>query len=188
MSPTCSCRLVVLAVTVALAVASVASMIVVGCSGQRSPSPAATSAPTTSASAQPSVRAGPTTTLSLSAQVLAAYDNSWRVYADALRRLDPSNLPEVFAGDALRQAQRDVAAQKAKHQPVRIATTHHARVLLATATDGVVQDNYRNHSVALDAATGAPVESDPNEVVHQRQSLKRVDGVWKVVEVIEEQR
>jgi len=29
---------------------------------------------------------------------------------------------------------------------------------------------------------------DPNVVVHQRQSLKRINGVWKVVEIIEEQR
>ncbi len=175
-------------VMLALAVACLASWVLVGCSGHSSPAPVATSAPTTSVPVQSSVRAGPTTTLSLAAQVLAAYNTSWHVYADALRRLDPSNLPEVFAGDALRQAERDVANQKAKHQPVRIAITHHARVLLATATDGVVQDNYRNHSVALDAATGAPVEPDPNQIVHQRQSLKRLGGVWKVVEVIEEQR
>lgn len=162
--------------------------LLAACSGNGSGAPAATSAPATSAPAPPSVSTGPTITLSLNAQVLAAYNASWRVYADALRRLDPGNLHATFSGDALRQAEQDVATQKARHQPVRISITHHARVLLANTTDGVVQDNYRNHSVALDAATGKPVEPDPNEVVNQRQSLKRVDGTWKVVEVIEEQR
>jgi hypothetical protein len=166
---------------------ALAVCVLAGCSHGSSP-PGATSPPASSAPGTSSASTAPTTTLSLREQIIAAYNNSWQVYADALRRLDPSNLAKAFAGDALRQAQQDVATQKAKHQPVRISITHHPKVLLATATDGVVQDNYRNHSVALDAATGAPVEPDPNEVVYQRQSLKRVGGVWKVVEVIEEQR
>jgi hypothetical protein len=162
--------------------------VIAGCSVKGSPTPpAATSRPTSSAPAASSTGPATTTTLSLRQQILAAYDDSWRVYSDALLHLDPSNLSKAFAGDALRQAEQDAATQKAKHQPVRIRITHHPRVLLANATDGVVRDNYENHSVALDAATGRPVEPDPNEVVRQRQSLKRVDGVWKVVEVIEEQ-
>jgi hypothetical protein len=169
-----------------LAVALAASVLA-GCSGDSSP-PGITSPPASSAPRTSPASSTPSTTLSLRAQVLAAYNDSWRIYADALQRLNPSNLAKVFAGDALRQAEQDVATQKAKHQPVRISITHHTRVLLANATDGVVQDNYRNHSVALDAATGKPVEPDPNEIVYQRQSLKRVGGVWKVVEVIEEQR
>jgi len=60
--------------------------------------------------------------------------------------------------------------------------------LLVTATDGVVQDHYTNHSVLVDPTTGKPTEPDPNEVVYQRQSLRRTNGVWKVVEVIEERR
>jgi hypothetical protein len=161
--------------------------VIASCSGNGSPTPPATTSRAASSTPATSSTGPATTTLSLRQQVLAAYDNSWRVYSDALRRLDPSNLAKAFAGDALRQAQQDVATQKAKHQPVRIRITHHPRVLLANATDGVVRDNYENHSVALDAATGRPVEPDPKEIVRQRQSLKRVDGVWKVVEVIEEQ-
>jgi hypothetical protein len=60
--------------------------------------------------------------------------------------------------------------------------------LLVTATDGVVQDNYTNHSVLIDPVSGVPVEPDPNEVVYQRQSLRRINGSWRVVEVIEENR
>jgi hypothetical protein len=122
------------------------------------------------------------------AELLAAYDRSWAVYADALRRLDPTQLPSAFAGNALKLAQQEVAEHKAKRQPSLVRVTHRARVLLVTATDGVVQDNYTNHSVLLDPASGKPTEPDPNEVIYQRQSLKRIQGVWKVVEVIEEQR
>jgi len=119
---------------------------------------------------------------------LAAYLRSWQVYADALRRLDPSRLPTAFAGDALRLARQEVADHQAQGHPSLVRVEHHPKVLLVSATDGVVQDNYRNHSVLLDPTSGAPVEADPNETVYQRQSLKRSGGVWKVVEVIEEKR
>jgi hypothetical protein len=56
------------------------------------------------------------------------------------------------------------------------------------AHPSLVEDNYRNHSVVLDPSTGAPAEPDPNEMIYQRQTLKRLRGTWKVVEIIEEQR
>lgn len=147
--------------------------------------------PSTTVSAAPSTTAAPSTastTLSAKAELLAAYERSWDVYADALRRLDPSQLHTVFAGNALKLAQQEVAEHKANRQPSMVRVTHRARVLLVTATDGVVQDHYTNHSVLVDPATGKPTEPDPNEVVYQRQSLRRTNGVWKVVEVIEERR
>ena len=55
-----------------------------------------------------------------------------------------------------------------------------------TATDGVVQDDYTNHSVLVDPATGKPTEPDPNEVVVSAAEPQAHHGVWKVVEVIEE--
>ncbi len=166
-----------LATTLALAVAAVLA----GCDHRPAPAPSS-AAPSRSAPVEP------TTSRSADDELLAAYDRSWEVYADALRRLDGSQLPTVFAGSALWAARDEVATQKAKNQPVRISVVHRSRVLRVTATDGLVEDNYRNHSVVLNPATGAPAEPDPNEVVHQRQSLKRLDGVWKVVEIIEEQR
>lgn len=166
-----------------LLVATLAAVLLASC-GDGTPS----SPTTTGGSAASSTIAAPPTTLSAKAELLAAYDRSWEVYADALRRLDPSRLPTAFAGSALRVAQEEVAEHKAKGQPSLVRVTHRARVLLVTATDGVVQDNYTNHSVLLDPVTGMPTEPDPNEVVYQRQSLKRSNGVWKVVEVIEEKR
>ena len=145
-------------------------------------------APTTTNTAAPAASTVVPTSAGAEAELLAAYNRSWEVYADALRRLDGSRLPTVFAGSALRAARDEVATQKAKNQPVRISVVHRSRVLRVTATEGLVEDNYRNHSVVLNPTTGEPAEPDPNEVVQQRQSLKRIGGVWKVVEVIEEQR
>jgi hypothetical protein len=166
-----------------LLLAALVAVLLAGCGDDTPASPTTTTAPAAS-----STTVAPPTTLSAKAELLAAYNRSWEVYADALRRVDPSQLPTAFAGNALRVAQQEVAEHKAKEQPSLVRVTHRARVLLVTATDGVVQDNYTNHSVLLDPVTGKPTEPDPNEVVYQRQSLKRIDGVWKVVEVIEENR
>jgi hypothetical protein len=162
------------------------AVLLAGCQGGTKPTQPSTAAagPTTSA-VQPTT---PPTTSSPRAELLAAYLRSWDVYADALRRLDPSRLSTAFAGDALRLARQEVADHKAQGHPSAVRVDHHPKVLLVNATDGVVQDNYQNHSVLLDPKTDAPIEKDPNETVFQRQSLKRVGGVWKVVEVIEEQR
>jgi hypothetical protein len=145
-------------------------------------------APTTIGSAPSTTAAPPATptTLSAKAELLAAYNRSWDVYADALRRLDPSRLPTAFASSALRAVQSEVATQKARRQPVRIDVEHDPKVLLVTATDGVVADEGVNHSVALDPATGKPVETDPNEPFRERRSFKLLGRTWKVVEVIEE--
>jgi hypothetical protein len=155
-----------------------------GCGDNSPPSPATT----TAAAASPTTTVAPSTTLSAKAELLAAYHRSWQVYADALRQLDPTRLASAFAGSALRAAQQEVATQKANKQPVRIDVEHHPRVLLVTATDGVVADEGVNHSVVLDPVTGTPTEPDPNERFSERRSFKFLDGSWKVVEIIEEHR
>ena len=169
----------------ALAV-TLATFVLAGCSG----SDGATPPPTTVAAAPSTTRAPSrtSTTLSAKAELLAAYNRSWDIYADALRRLDTSELSTAFASHALRLARQEVAEHKAQGKASLVRVTHRARVLLVTATDGVVQDNYTNHSVLIDPVTGVPLEPDPNEVVYQRQSLRRINGSWKVVEVIEENR
>jgi outer membrane murein-binding lipoprotein Lpp len=167
----------------ALAV-TLATFVLAGCSGNagiNSPATTVTAAPSTTA-ASPST----STTLSAKAELLAAYNRSWDIYADALRRLDPARLGTAFAGSALKTVQAEVATQKARKQPVRIDVEHNPKILLVTATDGVVADEGINHSVVLDPSTGQPAEQDPDEPFRERRSLKFLGGAWKVVEVIEE--
>jgi hypothetical protein len=76
--------------------------------------------------------------------------------------------------------------QSSRRQPVRINVERDPKVLLVTATDGVVADEGINHSVVLDPATGQPAEPDPEEPFRERRSFRFLDGAWKVVEVIEE--
>jgi hypothetical protein len=164
--------------------AVVVAALLAGCQGGTTTPPSTTGAagPATSA-VQPTT---PQTTGSPSATLLAAFTRSWRVYADALHRLDASKLGTAFAGNALQAVQSEVAEQKAKHQPVRISVQHHPKVLMVNATDGVVADQGVNHSVVLDPATGKPAEPDPNERFSEHRSFKFLGGTWKVVEIIEE--
>jgi glucose/arabinose dehydrogenase len=167
------------AVAVALATALLA-----GCTESAESTP-----PPTTTTAAPSTTAAPPTTpttVSAKAELLAAYMKSWEIYADALLRLDPRRLPTAFDGAALHAVRSEVAAQKAQGQPVRIDVEHDPKVLLLTASDGVVADEGVNHSVVLDPTTGKPAEPDPNEPFRERRSFKFVDRRWKVVEVIEE--
>lgn len=164
-----------------------AAVVLGGCQGgttRTPPSTSASAAPTTTA-VQPTT---PPTTLSPRGELLAAYRRSWQVYGDALRRLDPSRLASAFADPELRAVRAQVARQKARHQPVRVVVELHPRVLLLTATDGVVDDTYINHMVVLDPATGKPAEPDPNKPVHVHYSFKRRTGTWKVVQIIEYRR
>ena len=169
--------LTALGVTLALA-------LLAGCDRNAQSTP-----PNTTISAAPSTIAAPSTTsttLSAKADLLAAFNRSWEVYADALRRLDSSELSAAFAGNALKAVKVEVATQKARRQPVRINVEHDPKVLLVNATDGVVADEGTNHSVVLDPATGQPAEQDPEEPFRERRTFKHLDGAWKVVEVIEE--
>jgi hypothetical protein len=167
-----------------LVLAALATAVVLaGCQGDTPRTPPSTTemratsaVPTTSAITQPDAEV-----------LLSAFQRSWQVYADALRRLDASRLPSAFAGTALRAVQSEVAEQKAKRQPVRISVEHHPKVLLVNATDGVVEDRGVNHSVILNPATGRPAEPDPNEPFSEHRSFKFIAGTWKVVEIIEEQ-
>jgi hypothetical protein len=131
-----------------LLTATLLAVAVAACAANPPPSPT-----TTTAATAPTTTAVPSTTVNAKVELLAAYERSWEVYADALRRLDPSRLGSAFAGSALRAVQQEVATQKANNQPVRIDVEHHPRVLLVTPTDGVVADEGVNHSVVLDPAT-----------------------------------
>ena len=48
----------------------------------------------------------------------------------------------------------------------------------------VVADNYVNHSVLLDGTTGEPIEDDPDELLQYTYAMRRIEGVWKVTEIL----
>jgi ARC6-like protein len=113
-------------------------------------------------------------------QVEQAYLHYWDVYTEANLKLDTSRLGEVLTGEALKNVQDQIEAQKTKNQPVRIRVEHNYTIIPVDATTATVDDTYTNHSQRLDPRTGEPVDKDPNQRVQRTYTLKKVDGSWKV--------
>lgn len=120
----------------------------------------------------------------LRAQVEQAYLHTWDVWADALKRLDASRLPEVLTGNALAKITAQVEQQRNNNQPVRISVEHNYRITLVSEASASVDDNYINHNVRLDPNTMEPTENDPNQRVRLTFTMTLVGGKWKVSEII----
>ncbi|MGH2728816.1 MAG: IMS domain-containing protein [Actinomycetota bacterium] len=118
------------------------------------------------------------------AQVEQAYLRYWDVYADALLRLDTAKLGDVLTGEALANVRSQVEQQRTKNEPVRVRVEHNYRIVIMDATTSSVDDTYVNHAVRIDPQTKQPTEADPNESVRRTYTLKKVDGVWKVSNII----
>src|SRR5207302_1535822 len=98
-------------------------------------------------------------------QVEAAYLKSWKVYAKAVRQLDPSGLEASYAGDQLDVTRREIERRIREGRANKVDVVHDAHVQVVDAETVLVRDRYLNHSIALDAKTGKPLESDPNETI-----------------------
>lgn len=119
------------------------------------------------------------------AQVEQAYLHAWDLWGEALMTLDPSGLPEALTGKALGLVREQVEAQRDENQPVRVRVEHNYRIVLIDATTASVDDRYVNHNVRLDPKTLEPIEKDPNEPVRRSFTMRLVDGVWKLAEILE---
>jgi hypothetical protein len=134
-------------------------------------------------SPSPTPQASPTA-LSPRAEVREAYLSQWDVYATAARSLQTDGLAEVFTGKALSVVRDEIRDLRRKGLAVRVEVEHDIkRVRIADAVTALVVDRYTNHSVTIDADTGEPKERDPNQIVLEAYTLKKVEGVWKVSEI-----
>jgi hypothetical protein len=149
--------------------------------------PSATVAAGTPSSTTTTAAPEPTTTTtnpapahSLEDEVEAAYLRSWDVYTEAMLRLDPSRLGEVYAGDALDLRRSEIVRAP---NPVRVRVEHDYEIVVVRADTALVFETYRNHSVYLDAATMQPVEADPNNVLSREYVLHKEPAGWRVTRV-----
>lgn len=117
-------------------------------------------------------------------QVRVAYLQQWDVYGRAVEDLDPTGIDEVFSGEALEVVHREIRDRRRQETPLRVRVKHHLAVKIINATTAVVDDRYVNHSVEFDPATGKASEPDPNEIIHEVYTLKKVNGTWKVSAIV----
>jgi hypothetical protein len=126
----------------------------------------------------------PTTTGAIEAQVEQAYLSYWEARTEALIKLDPAPLEQATTGAALEASRKLVEEQRQSGQPVRVRVEHNYRVVIRSQDEAVVDDTLISHSVRLDPKTNEPVEPDPNLTIRNTYTLRKVDGQWKVAEII----
>ena len=116
--------------------------------------------------------------------VKEAYLRQWEVYSRAVRTLRPRGLRQVLTGEALEVVRDEVAKRRRTRTPARVRVQHDIAVAIIDPTTAVVDDKYINHSVKIDPSTGKPTERDPNEIIHEVYTMKKVQGVWKVSAIV----
>lgn len=124
------------------------------------------------------------TSTTLEAQVEQAYLAYWDARAEALLKLDPTPLERVTTGEALQASRELVEEQRKSNQPVRVRVEHNYRIVIRSETEAVVEDALISHSVRLDPKTMEPIEPDPNQTIRNTYTLRKVEGEWKVAEII----
>jgi hypothetical protein len=152
--------------------------------GRPAPAPTTTTT-TTAAEPTPTTTTTTTTTAPLTpeGEVEAAYLRSWDVYADAMLRLDPARLPEVYTGAALDTRRSEIADLTSLRTPARMRVEHDYEVVVVDDTNALVLEQYRDHSVLLDGTTMQPLGPDPDQTVSREYVLrKEVDG-WRVARI-----
>lgn len=112
--------------------------------------------------------------------VREAYLRQWDVYARAVRTLNSQGLDEAFTGKALEALRREIRDLRRDDLGVRVRVKHHIRIHIADPATALVVDRYENHSVAFDLDSGKAIERDPNELIIEAYTMKKVDAAWKV--------
>jgi hypothetical protein len=135
---------------------------------------ASVTAPSTTADPQAAVKA----------EVEAAYLKSWEDYTRAIRVLDVSLLTSSYADDALDTRRHEFEELRQAGQAAAMRVEHGPLQIQLDGSRAMVEDTYRNHSVLVDPATGAPLEPDPNNVLRRRYTLERRGSVWVVIYVL----
>jgi hypothetical protein len=124
------------------------------------------------------------TPTSLESQVERAYLAYWETWTESLLELDPAPLKRVTTSEALQTSRDLVEDQREANQPVRVRVEHNYRIVIRSETEAVVDDTFISHIVRLDPQTKEPIEPDPNETIRNTYTLRKVEGTWKVAEII----
>ncbi len=122
-----------------------------------------------------------TTTMTIEQEIEAAFRKYNEVTDEAYRKLDPSRLGEVTAGEELEVARQHIEYLKTRGTPVATRMEHNYKVIAGGLPGQVMlRDDVVNHSVLTDLR-GKALEPDPNKRLIEIFTFERKDGAWKVV-------
>ena len=124
---------------------------------------------------------GPSTQDKLAVET--AYLHSWDTYADAVLRLDTSQLEQSFIDPILTTTRKEIERRIQQQCPSSVSIEHHITITSLHSTTAELFDDELNHSVLLDPATRAPKEADPNQKQRDRVTMQKIGGVWMVASI-----
>jgi hypothetical protein len=131
----------------------------------------------------------PTVAPELAAEVSDAYTRYWQAKANAFLALDSAPLDAVAAGNELAALRKDIDDDRAQGRAIRVKVQSNFIVLYANEDQAQVADRLRDLSVYVDPSTQQPLPGEAEPVsselapeIHAIYQLRRIDGVWKVVD------
>lgn len=116
-------------------------------------------------------------------EIVTAYLHYWDVRTQAFRSLDPTRLPDVLADPALSQDRDRIAQLRNLRQAVQLQGEHSISIAQLASDTALLVDQFANRSVAIDPATGREIPGLAPALQKLVYTLRKIDGVWKVVEV-----
>lgn len=137
-----------------------------------------------SVSPTPVETALPTVEPALAQEVGQAYDHYWDVRADALLHLDKSHLTEAMDGDHLASTLHLIDELLSENRAIQTNVDHDSHVVQASNDSAQVFDDYLSGSFYVDPKTLSPLTQPASDELRVLYQLRRVDGVWKVVDSI----
>jgi hypothetical protein len=120
----------------------------------------------------------------LAAEVGQAYEQYWRVRAQALLQLDPTHLPEVMDGEHLAAVSQAIEQLRSEGRAIKSELSLNYTVIQADAEMATVFDHIDDNSYYVQAGTEQPLTQPAKGVLTGLFRLRKNSGVWKVVESV----
>jgi hypothetical protein len=113
-----------------------------------------------------------------------AFNRFWEIRVQANYDLNPELLTQVMAGAALQRERTAIDDLRAQNRAVQMSISHDISVLHVSPDEAAIEDDYTSDLTYVDAETKEPVRPTPIDKWEFAYRLRKLDGVWKVVDSV----